>query len=87
MLNTYRVSIKYTVSYDPNSEVHGISIFYPEGHTDLVVDGYIWDEYLGNTQEEAIEKAKNVLLWKVSGGRYEHGTIKIHSINARPVRR
>lgn len=83
----YRVSINYTVTYDPNSEVEGISIFYPEGHTDLVVDGSMWDEYFGDTKDEAIDTAKKALVHWVSGGRYQHGTIKVHSINARPVRR
>ena len=83
----YRVSIAYTVSYDPNSEVPGISIFYPEGHTDLVRDGSHWDDYFGNTAQEAIEKAESALVSWVSGGRYQHGKIKIHSISARPERK
>lgn len=83
----YRVSVNYTVTYDPNSEVPGISIFYPEGHTDLVVDGHHWDDYYAKTEGEAIRMAKDAIVVWVSGGRYQHGTIKIHSISAHPAHR
>ena len=85
----YRVSISYTVHYDPNSEVPGISVFYPEGHTDLVRSDRFWQDFYNYfrvyTEREAIARAKELLNEWVFAGRYQRGTIDIHKLECNPL--
>ena len=88
----YRVSISYTVHYDPESEVPGISIFYPEGHTDLERSDRYWDDCYNAfgheyTKEEAIADVKQRMEEWVYAGRYQRGTLDIQKIECTPLYR